>query len=172
MQMSNLAHDAHRIAVDKGFWQAATSRSVVATKVALIHTEIAEFHEALDLASESFDEIAEEAADIVIRALDLAVAIDLPLGVYEGMRPAEEGKEIRLGIEEIERRIVYLHDAAAQITRADRRDDSEARMQAICALVFGVFRLADLLGITNFFGRIRIKMERNRNRPRLHGKAY
>lgn len=76
--INDLAYDAHRTALEKGFWDFGPYpnfdlRRVIA--LAMIHTEVSEAVEAIR-SGKSQEEILEELADIIIRTLDLAEAMD------------------------------------------------------------------------------------------------
>lgn len=155
--IANLAQDAHRIAVSKGFWRRETSASVVATKVALIHTEIEEVRDAdrLDI------DIGDELADIAIRTLDLAVSLDTPLVDYDIMSTPVA----------VETEIEDLHTAAALITQSDRRDDPATRRAALIHLIRSLLYIASERDL-DLWSLVQIKQEYNRNRPELHDRRY
>lgn len=169
MSLSYLIRESHEIAVEKGFWEADSCKSPIATKVALIHTEIAELGEAIE-AVESEAVVAEELADIVIRTADLLGAMDLPvhrqINTDLGAR-AEAPSGVR-GYAWLAR----LHAIAAAITQADRKDETIARQDSAVGLLLECFAYASYLGISDLWSHVLKKNEKNRRRPFRHGRRY
>jgi NTP pyrophosphatase (non-canonical NTP hydrolase) len=105
-----LMRDVHELAVEKGFYEGASSTdqpTFVASKIALIHSELSEALEAVrdfdppDGKLPEFSALTMELADAVIRIMDLAAFLGLPLGSaivlkhrFNTARPYKHGKEL------------------------------------------------------------------------------
>lgn len=179
-----LVEQAHRAAVGKGFWESAS----VPEKVALIHTEVDEFEElvfplpdrladtpeergAQDAAREATSAAAlEELADVVLRVADLCghLGISLPPRALLETRYYEGAHYQRLRDYPH-----FMHRAAARTTRAHRAGELGGVSEQLREIVGLAATLSGLLyGHRSLERAVAAKMEKNRFRPRKHGRSY
>lgn len=182
MKINDFVQQCHENAKNKGFWDKTRETG---TLVALIHSEVTE---ALDAGTCA--EFCEELADICIRIGDLCggLKIDLEAVLSEiGQDIEAEGCDtsINMGtIEAIEKSLSSLppdfndHKHACEIhmnlsyaLEADRKNDNEYFSKNIGWVFLYVFMWAKYKGY-RIEEEIMAKMEKNKARPRLHGKEY
>lgn len=183
LTISQLVSDAHGNAVDKGFWDAPRETG---TLIALVHGEVAE---ALD--AETCAEFCEELSDVLIRIADLCggLNVDLERAVALAARRIEaekyEGFKIDTSsIHAIERSMddfllvsnsyklaCSVHGSLSKALEADRHNDAEKFLLHIGYAFMNVVVWANDSGYW-LEKSILEKMARNKERSRLHGKAY
>lgn len=95
MIIKELQKEAHRIAIEKGFWDKKRNNGEL---IALMHSELSEALEGVR--KNNWSNVAEELADTVIRIMDFAEAreIDLEKEIclkmqFNKTRPKKHGKE-------------------------------------------------------------------------------
>ena len=185
MTITELVNQCHANAKDKGFWD---NPRELGTMIALIHSEVTE---ALDAGSCA--EFCEELADICIRIGDLCggLGIDLEAVLKEIGQDIEAEHNLSVNTKEIrdiektfsslppdpntnsntEKFACDIHKSLSYALEADRKNDKELFAVNIGWVFMSVFIWAASRGYA-IKQNILTKMEKNKTRPRMHGKAY
>lgn len=187
MKINELVEKAHANAVDKGFWDKPRETG---TLIALIHSEVTE---ALD--ADNCQEFCDELADICIRIADLCGGQKINLEtVLENIGQEAEADGFKLDtsslyaleksfrehadIPEISKlnEINYknacrVHQALSYALESDRLEEDETFAWNIGIAFLATLNWAAEMGYS-IEENILAKMEKNKHRPRLHGKKY
>lgn len=178
MRINELVQKAHENAKNKGFWD--EPRRETGTLIALIHSEVTE---ALD--AETCAEFCEELADICIRVFDLCGGYNIDLeGVLQDPELLEDFKLNTSSFTALEKwfsifpfdlndnkHAISVHSALSRALESDRKGlrkefENNIATVLICTLVWAAhkgYRIEpELLA----------KMEKNSQRPKMHGKRY
>lgn len=159
MSVAEMVERAHAAAISKGFW--TPPRDNVGEHLALIATEIMEFEDAVSDAAR-----LEELADIVIRVFDLCGYLGYELSETVLLfRPFDYSTNV----------YGFAHKAyrhVARATQAHRKDDDKGAGSWLSSLVVHCAMYSAFQFGRELEKEIRAKMEKNRDRPRLHGRLY
>ena len=186
MNINELVLKAHENAKNKGFWD--KPRRETGTLIALIHSEVAE---ALD--ADSCANFCEELSDICIRIFDLCGGKEINLEAVIRLKDPNARKNFGLlegisvdasSFSSLEKSMmkfgVDLNDDkhASKVNRflsyaleSDRKKDSKGFALHLAMAFLYTLKWAAKKGYS-IEGNILAKMEKNSQRPRLHGKAY
>lgn len=178
MKINELVKAAHENAVEKGFWD---NPREIGTLIALIHSEVTE---ALD--TNTCEEFCEELADICIRIFDLCGGLNVDLetilnkaantvvistwdATFSTLEKSFNDSHSQILSEQGV--ALDVHSCLSYALEADRNNNKDDF--AVC--IAGAFLLTLFWAASRGYkieNALIQKMEKNRQRPRLHGKSY
>lgn len=165
MKISELVEHAHKNAREHGFWDEPRE---VGTLIALVHSEVSEALEATTCA-----DVVEELADICIRIGDMAGGLGILISFADyDIADIESDLAKTFSYEDNQFLLASIVNInLSKALEADRRGDVDGFAYNLSAALYATFGWASRRGYTLEEAIIK-KMEKNKARPRLHGKAY
>lgn len=159
-----LAKEVHANAVAKGFWEAEGA----AAKFGLIATEVVEFQDAFSMNNDELEEVA----DIVIRTLDLMSGLGISVRA-DALATGYTFPQLQ-GYDAVGNACMYLYRNAALAQQAHRKGRSFALETALNAILRSCVGYAYYTrkSFDPLVEAVLAKVEKNKNRPKLHGALY